>query len=127
MQIQTVLLIILAAIVALVIVLFQYYYKNKPKGKLSLLLAFLRFSTFFCAFLLLINPKFTKNEYRTEKSNLIVLVDNSSSVGTYQKDVATIVDKLGESESLNNRFNVEKVIVGCTQIICQYKFRVKYV
>lgn len=112
MQIQTVLLIILAAIVALVIVLFQYYYKNKPKGKLSLLLAFLRFSTFFCAFLLLINPKFTKNEYRTEKSNLIVLVDNSSSVGTYQKDVATIVDKLGESESLNNRFNVEKYTFG---------------
>ena len=112
MQIQTVLLIILSAIIALGIVLFQYYYKNKPKGKLSLLLAILRFITFFCAFLLLINPKFTKNEYHTEKANLIVLTDNSSSVGPYQKDVVTIVDKLRGSESLNDRFNVKNYSFG---------------
>ncbi|WP_446051389.1 FeoB-associated Cys-rich membrane protein, partial [Zobellia laminariae] len=66
MNTQTILFIILAAIVSLALVLFQYFYKNKRKGKLSIALAFLRFIAFFCGFLLLINPKFTKNEYTTE-------------------------------------------------------------
>ena len=73
MDIQTVLLVILAAFLALGIVLFQYYYKTKTSGKLTILLSFLRFLAFFGVFVLLINPKFIKNEYRLEKSDLIVL------------------------------------------------------
>jgi hypothetical protein len=80
MQIQTVLLILLSAIAALALVLFQYYYKNKRKGKLQLILSFLRFLAIFGSLLLLINPKFTNNEYTLEKTNLVLLTDNSSSI-----------------------------------------------
>ena len=107
MNTQTFLLILLAALAALGIVLFQYYFKTKSRGKLILLLAFLRFLAFFGAFLLLINPKFTKNEYRTEKSNLVVLVDNSSSVEAYKEDITDVLKGLRENEELDKRFNFE--------------------
>jgi len=112
MQIQTVLLIILAATVALGIALFQYYYKTKSNGKLSLLLAFLRFLAFFGAFLLLINPKFTKNEYTTEKANLIVLVDNSTSVAPYKEDLKTVLNNLAENKRIKERFNFQRYSFG---------------
>jgi len=80
MDIQTILLIVLAAIVALALVLFQYSYKPKGNSKLRFLLSLLRFISWFGALLLLINPKFTKTAYTLEKTNLMVLIDNSSSM-----------------------------------------------
>ena len=78
MEIRTVLLIVLAAIAALTIVFYQYFHKTRKRGKLSIILASLRFCALFSGLLLLINPKFKKNEYSLEKTNLIVLVDDSS-------------------------------------------------
>lgn len=112
MNIQTVLLIILAAIVALGIVLLQYYYKSKRKGKLSLILSFLRFLALFGVFLLLINPKFTKNEYRIEKANLIVLVDNSTSVAASKDTIQAIMGKIDENNTIENRFELERYGFG---------------
>jgi len=114
MSTQTFLLIFLVAVIALGIVLFQYYYKSKKQGSLSLILAILRFLTFFSALLLLINPKFTKNEYHTEKTSLIVLTDNSSSVAPYREDIETILEKLDESQEINERFNLERYSFGAS-------------
>ena len=115
MQIQTVLFILLAAIVALALVLFQYYYKNKRKGKLQIILSFLRFLAIFGTLLLIINPNFTKNEYTLEKTNLVLLVDNSSSMTSEDKakvisDLSSLKNKMESSESfniLNYRFGAE--------------------
>lgn len=112
MNIQTVLLIILAAIVALGIVLFQYYYKNKRKDRVILVLSFLRFLAFFGVFLLLINPKFTKNEYRTEKANLLVLVDNSTSVASSKDTILRVLNDIEENNAIQDRFNLHQYGFG---------------
>ncbi len=112
MQTSTILYIILAAIVALGLVLFQYYYKTKKRGKLHVLLSFLRFIGLFGIFLLLINPKFTKNEYTLEKANLIVLTDNSSSVEIAANDVASILDQIKSTAALKDQFNVTEYLFG---------------
>lgn len=79
MAIETLLLILLAAIVALGLAIFQYFFRAK-RAKINWVLALLRFLTWFFAFLLLINPKFTSTEPYVEKSNLVLLYDNSSSI-----------------------------------------------
>src|SRR5690606_32150419 len=80
MNIQTLVLILIAAILALGLVLFQYYYRTKRRDKQSFVLSFLRFLALFGTLLLLINPKFTKEEFTVEKPDLILLMDNSSSI-----------------------------------------------
>lgn len=116
MNTQTVLFIILAAIVALGIVLFQYYYKIKRKGKLTLILSLLRFLTLLGVFLLLINPKFTQNQFRIEKANLIVLVDNSTSVSTSKDTIQDIIEKIGENTALKERFTLKRYGFGAKLI-----------
>lgn len=112
MDTQTVLLIILAAIVALGLVLFQYYYKSKKRGRLGILLSFLRFLTWFAAFLLLINPKFSKDEYTIEKTNLLLLTDNSSSISEYGPDVENALDKLRSSDGITTKFKLNPYSFG---------------
>ncbi|MGJ8737067.1 VWA domain-containing protein, partial [Zobellia laminariae] len=114
MSTQTILFIILAAIVSLALVLFQYFYKNKRKGKLSIALAFLRFIAFFCGFLLLINPKFTKNEYTTERANLIILTDNSSSVASSKQVIEKAIDDIEQSGELYTRFSIREYSFGAS-------------
>ena len=106
MQIQTILLIILAAFVALGIVFFQYYYKSKKRGKLSVLLSFLRFIALFLLFLLLINPQLVKKDYEIEKTNLIVLVDNSSSMASSKAIVSNTIEQLKNYKAITDRFNI---------------------
>ena len=114
MQTTTVLLIILAAVLAMVIVLFQYFYKVKNKGSLRLWLSFLRFLSLFSVFLLLVNPKFTKKDYTLEKSNLILLVDNSSSIklNTADNSVDSILKIIKASNRLKDKFNIEQYRFG---------------
>ena len=114
MQTTTVLLMILAAVAALLIVLFQYFFRSKTKGRLRLVLSLLRFLVVFCAFLLLLNPKFTKKNFYLEKSNLLVLVDNSSSItqSTGQDQIDSILDILGSSRELGQKYNVERFKFG---------------
>ena len=110
MQTGTILLIILSAVVALAIVLYQYYYKAKTTTPFKSVLAFLRFLALFCIFLLLINPKFTKNEYVIDKTNLVLLLDNSSSLDGQkeQEQLGQIGQQLKSNNALleNFRFNV---------------------
>ncbi len=90
--------------VALGLVLFQYPYKPKKRGNLDILLSFLRFVAWFGAFLLLINPEFTKNEYRLEKSHLVVLTDNSSSIEA--TDLEPVVQVFREADRLSEKFDL---------------------
>ena len=116
MQTTTVLLIILAAVVAMLIVLFQYFYKSKTKGRQRLLLSFLRFIALFSVFLLLVNPKFTKKDFSLEKVNLLVLTDNSSSIGNIGAvgQVDSILQRLITSNELSDKFNLEQYHFGKT-------------
>src|SRR5690606_35373290 len=108
MQIQTVLFILLALIAALAVVLFQYYYKNKRKGKLWFILSFLRFLAIFGIILLLINPKFTKYEYTLEKTNLVLLADNSSSItaGNRALLISALSALRNKTKGLSQSFNI---------------------
>ncbi len=80
MEAQTLLYIILGGIAALLLALFQYFFKKKSMSKLNMLFSFLRFLTLFSVLLLLINPKFDHVTLSIEKPNLVVAIDNSSSV-----------------------------------------------
>lgn len=114
MQIETLLLILLAAIASLAVVWFQYFYKVKHKGRPYVSLAVLRFLAFFSLFLLLINPKFTKYELHLEKTHLILLVDNSSSIAAQQGDdqIASVTEKMIENKALSEKFEIKRYSFG---------------
>ncbi len=108
MDTKTVLLIILAGISALAVVVFQYYKYAKKRRNLSFILSFLRFIALFAILLLLINPKFSKEVLTLEKTNLIVLADNSSSVASDQEAIDQIVSSLKENNNITDQFNVSE-------------------
>jgi len=114
MQTTTVLFVIAAVLVALGIALFQYYYKTKKRTKVQAVLSFLRFCALLGLFLLLINPKFTKNSYTVEKPNLILLTDNSSSIASAKgaKMVTEQLAALQSNEDLNNQFKIHPYNFG---------------
>ncbi|MEP0214624.1 MAG: vWA domain-containing protein [Cellulophaga sp.] len=114
MQITTVLWLILAAIFALLVVLFQYYYKTKRRGKLIVLLSFLRFLGIFGVLLLLINPKITKNIYTVEKTKLVVLIDNSASIKNSKSanKVLEVVNNIIEDIDLKSKFTIDTYSFG---------------
>lgn len=114
MQIETVLWIILAAIFALLLVLFQYYYKAKRRGKLIVLLSFLRFLGVFGILLLLINPKFVKNEYSVVKPDLVLLVDNSSSIKNADAEASAtgVLKEFNGNTNLKDRFTISQYNFG---------------
>lgn len=107
MSTQSVLLIILAAILALGLSLFQYFFKAK-RTRLAGYLAFLRFLSWFMAFLLLINPKITKEDYYIEKPNLVLAVDNSKSIGNIGgiADSELFMNGIVANEDLDKRFDI---------------------
>ena len=73
-----------AAIIALLIAVFHYFYKSKNNGKVSILLTFLRYISFFALFLLLLNLQVEQTEIETIKPTLVVVVDNSSSIANFK-------------------------------------------
>ena len=114
MDLSTVLLIVLAVAAALTLVYFQYFYKNPRKGSLKIILAALRFVTLFCGLILLINPKFVSKDYFVEKANLILLVDNSTSMkdGTSTANLSRIIEEIKENKALNERFTIHQYGFG---------------
>lgn len=114
MQTTSVLLILLAVLLAFAIVLVQYFYKIKGSRKLKVSLSLLRFLAIFGILLLLINPKFTKTEYVIEKSNLVVLVDNSSSLREINKNtnVDSLLKKITKDQGILDLFNLQTFSFG---------------
>lgn len=109
MQTETLLYIILSGIIALLVALFQYKYKSKHKGNLSLVFTFLRFLSVFAILLLLINPKFNQVKVYTEKPSLNLAVDNSNSIAHLKQNENALdaLNKLKEDSELNKRFEIE--------------------
>ncbi len=116
MTTETLLYIILAGIIALLLALFQYRYKSKGNSKRNALFCFLRFLSIFGVLLLLINPKFEQVKVYTEKPNLIVAVDNSSSIThlSQEQGVRGLVEEIQDNEALNEKFNVNLFSFGKT-------------
>jgi len=116
MELSTVLLIFLAVAAALTLVYLQYFYKNPKKGSLKIILAALRFVTLFCGLLLLINPKFISKDYFVEKANLILLVDNSTSMEdvTSTAAISQAIAQLKQDDALNERFTIHQYGFGNT-------------
>ncbi len=112
MQTTTLLLIFAAALAALALVFFQYFFKAKRKGNLAFILSVLRFFAYFGLLLLIINPKFSREEYAIQKTNLVVLADNSTSMATYKSQVASILEKVNAAESISERFQVKSYRFG---------------
>jgi hypothetical protein len=114
MQTETLLYIILAGIVALLIALFQYYKKEKSRSKLNMLFSFLRFISIFSVLLLLINPRFDQITLSVEKPNLVVAIDNSSSIKYLNQNEQTIefIQKLSNNSNLKDKFNLEYYTFG---------------
>jgi len=108
MQSQTILLIVLAILAALGIAYFHYFRKKQFKNRRWFLGA-LRFTTIFSGLLLLINPEFSRNTYSLEKGNLIVLVDNSSSIAqlNQQEVVEGIIGQFSQNNDLSGKFSTQ--------------------
>lgn len=112
MYTNVILFIVLAATLSLTVVYFQYYFKGKQKGRTRIILSILRFLGIFGLLLLLINPKLSKVSYTLEKPNLVLLVDNSSSLQSSRENVNKIVGDLNDNTELAERFKMESYLFG---------------
>ncbi|WP_047415151.1 hypothetical protein [Cellulophaga sp. Hel_I_12] len=112
MQLQSILFLILAALVALAIVGFQYFYKKEKGGKTIVYLSFFRFIALFGLFVLLINPKLTKKSITVEKTNLVVLVDNSSSVRESKNLLETSIEEITSNSGIQEKFAIQEYSFG---------------
>jgi len=99
----------LAAVAAILIALIQYNYLfSRAKDKRRPWFAVLRATTVFCILLLFLAPKFEKKSYQTLKPQLVVMVDNSSSIDylearkTLEQDLELILN----DADLNDKFDV---------------------
>lgn len=108
MPFSSVLLVVLAVVLAASISYYLYFYKGKVKGNLRYVLAGLRFLALLAVLLLLINPKYERRVYSAEKSNLILLADNSKSITSEndRKFISDLLDAIQDDESLNSRFRL---------------------
>ncbi|MEM1259407.1 MAG: VWA domain-containing protein [Bacteroidota bacterium] len=108
MQIQTVLLILAAFLLALGAAVFHYY-RSKASLNHQIALTFLRFVALFSGLVLLINPEFSKKTYDIEKANLIVLLDESSSIRNLgeEEDVVNTVEALIQETGLQDKFSIK--------------------
>lgn len=109
MQIQDIVLIVIAGIVALLVALFQYIYKSGKKTPKTIFFTFLRFLSVFALLLLLINPTFKNKTFFVEKPTLVVAIDNSSSIQYLEKKEAVTawVTKLQENKKIAERFDIQ--------------------
>lgn len=114
MQTGTFFLILLAAIVALLLAVYHYIYKSRHPRNRRLLLAFLRFLSFFSLFILLINPKFTRESYTVVPANLVILQDNSASMTETgaAEQLREVSAALWDSETFRERFRVSRYNFG---------------
>ena len=111
---ETIVYIVIAGFIALFLALFLYSYNVKNQLKLKPVFIFLRFLTIFSILLLLINPQFEHINYYTEKPNLIVAIDNSSSIKYLNQDQHTrkFIEEITNNKDLKSKFNIETYTFG---------------
>ena len=105
---------LLSAVLAAGISYWLYYHRSKIKSPVKHLLAGLRFLALLSVFLLLINPKYERKVFTIEKSDLIVLVDNSKSIVSTddRQYIAELLEQIGSDNQLANRFNLHEFVFG---------------
>ncbi|NMH88295.1 VWA domain-containing protein [Flavivirga algicola] len=114
MKTETIIYIIIAGLIAVFLAVFQYYNKKKSMSKLNMLFVFLRSLSIFSILLLLINPKFEQIKLSVEKPNLVIAIDNSSSISHLNQEtqVLNLVEKLSNDDNLNDKFNINLYTFG---------------
>ena len=114
MSLETVLLVLLAVVISATIVIFQYTRSGIREKKYYRVLVILRFLALLALFLLLINPKVSRQEYTLEKSDLIVLADNSRSIRhlNMEADVLRTVEEISGSEDLSDKYDIRVLNFG---------------
>ena len=114
MSSETLIYIILAGIIALGLALFQYFTKKRHLSKLNMLFSFLRFLSVFAVLLLVINPSFDQIKTSIEKPNLVVAIDNSSSISHLKQDrsVLEFIENIKNNNDLKNKFNISYYTFG---------------
>lgn len=105
----TLLLLFLALLISLALAGFQYFYKSKGNTSQNFIFSVLRFISLFSLLVLLINPQIDNTEYFTEKPDLILAVDNSSSIENFGEvdRVRQFVDEFKTDEELQERFDLQ--------------------
>tara|TARA_R110001583_G_scaffold31233_4_gene107062 strand:- start:331 stop:2358 length:2028 start_codon:yes stop_codon:yes gene_type:complete len=108
LELTTLLYILLAAFAAIIIAIFQYIYKIKEKSQLNYWLSFLRFISIFVILVLLINPSVKKIEIELIKPNLLIAVDNSTSIKYALQDKISenLVNRIKNDKDLNDKFSI---------------------
>ncbi|WP_372793784.1 VWA domain-containing protein [Lutibacter sp.] len=114
MNTETLLFIGLVFFAALLIAIFQYIFKNKETSQLKYWLSFLRFLTYFSVLLLIINPSIKKNKTEIVKPNLVITVDNSTSIKyNFQNvEVNKLVNLFKNDIELNEKFSIDYYSFG---------------
>ena len=109
MTASTILLLVLSAFAAFGLSFYQYLFKAKKRGRLFFFLAFLRFTTLFAIFILLINPVITTKDLKIVKTPLPVVVDNSQSIKELGADKVTqvLTEKLLSNNGLKDKYDVQ--------------------
>lgn len=109
MTTETTLLILLALVVASGLSYYQYLHNAKNKSNVNLFLAFLRFTSLFLIFLLLINPIISKKTLEIIKTPLALVIDNSSSINFLNvKDIAQeVYKKISSNDAIKEKFDVQ--------------------
>lgn len=107
METITIVLLILSVFIAAGFAYFHYLYK--ANNKLNLLLAFLRFLSLFGIFILLINPTVTSTLFEVDKTPLVVVMDNSSSISfsNSQNEAFKSYRRLVGNSNLQEKFDIQ--------------------
>lgn len=110
----TIIFIVVSLVASLAIAYFQYYFKAKRVGGITIYLFVLRTLVLFLLFLLLINPTIEKNSFVNQKPTLSVLIDNSESTKYFGQDtlVNELLNNFKENTALNDKFDVNYYSFG---------------
>lgn len=108
MTTETILYIIAAGLLSIALAAFMYGFKVKQSGSINWVYGTLRFLALFSILLLIINPKFNDDTYHIEKPKLIVLADNSASIGELEQEenASQLLQKLKENGVINEKFDI---------------------
>ncbi|NER11228.1 VWA domain-containing protein [Muriicola jejuensis] len=106
--------VLLAALFSALLVWWQYYFRAGKKGRITLVIAILRFFAVFGLLLLLLNPEISKKSLTTTRQNLILLFDDSKSIdhGGAADKAKQLYSDLRENSGLTDRFNILSYAFG---------------
>ncbi|WP_340063131.1 VWA domain-containing protein [Ascidiimonas aurantiaca] len=114
MTASTIVFIVLAAVFACITAFWFYKVHSKKTPRYLWFFAGLRFLTVFCVLLLLINPKYSKQDLYLVKPELVIAVDNSTSISFFEEKETSIAlrNHLKEHAALNEQFNLNFLTFG---------------